>query len=538
MVDDRPENLLSIVTILEDLDADLVTASNGQEALELILDGDFAVVLLDAHMPEIDGFEVVHLMSGVQSTRKIPIIFISAIHKDERHVFEGYNLGAVDYLFKPIEPDILRGKVTVFLDLFRQREIIRQQAAELKRVNEEMERRVAERTHELSEAEKARRQSEDAMRSLFVHSPDLIVSLDFDGEVRFVNRPESLAQFSHLKVGDQFANAVQSSSRSRFLRGFRRAILGGDRSAISIAMENERWLQIRFSRIGGQNQEPVILVFATDVTEVRALQLQAMRNAHLVTVGILAASIAHEVNNPNNAIGFNANLLRNISRDAMPILHQVAREQGPFELGGIPFEEMDETVPRLIGDIEKNAQRIKEIVSNLKRMARNEGSGQRTAVNFQHVVDASCAILDNAIRKHSAQVAINLPDSLPLALGNQVQLEQVFINLILNALQALPTSGGEVRVYPAERSPSGRVGVVVEDNGCGMTREQLRLAMEPFYTTRQESGGTGLGLSICHKLLTDLDGDLEFSPRPHGGVRATVILPQYEPGLGAPDDVI
>ena len=133
VVDDKPENLLAISTILEDLAAEIVLAKNGQEALNHVLDRKFAVILLDAHMPQMDGFEFLRLMSSVSQTRTVPIIFISAVHKDEQHMSKGYNLGAVDYLIKPVNPDILRSKVRIFLELFKQREVIKEQAAALEK---------------------------------------------------------------------------------------------------------------------------------------------------------------------------------------------------------------------------------------------------------------------------------------------------------------------------------------------------------------------------------------------------------------------
>ncbi len=121
VVDDRSENLLAIETALKHVDAEIIKANSGNQALALILRHDFALVLLDVQMPEMDGFEVATLMRDNQHTRQIPIIFVTAISTDEKYVFRGYENGAVDYLFKPLNPDILQAKVQVFLDLDRQK---------------------------------------------------------------------------------------------------------------------------------------------------------------------------------------------------------------------------------------------------------------------------------------------------------------------------------------------------------------------------------------------------------------------------------
>ncbi len=127
MVDDRPENLLALEAILEPLGQNLVRAASGEEALRKLLADDFAVILLDVQMPIMNGFEVAKIMKSREKSRYIPIIFLSAISKDDEYVFEGYSVGAVDYVFKPFNPEVLKSKVNVFVDLYlKQREIQRQ----------------------------------------------------------------------------------------------------------------------------------------------------------------------------------------------------------------------------------------------------------------------------------------------------------------------------------------------------------------------------------------------------------------------------
>ncbi|MBN2245933.1 MAG: response regulator [Candidatus Aminicenantes bacterium] len=130
IVDDRPENLLSLESILEAPGINLIKANSGNEALSLVLKYDIALVILDVQMPDMDGFETAELMRGTERTRNIPIIFVTAISKEEKHIFKGYESGAVEYLFKPIDPDILRSKVNVFIRLHKQKKILEKQAQE------------------------------------------------------------------------------------------------------------------------------------------------------------------------------------------------------------------------------------------------------------------------------------------------------------------------------------------------------------------------------------------------------------------------
>lgn len=172
LVDDRPANLLALETILEDLGQELVKANSGKEALRHLLTDEFAVILLDVNMPEMDGFETAALIRERERSRHTPILFITA-HKDDEHQFRGYYAGAVDFLYKPINPEVLRSKVSVFVDLCRKTELLKRHTAalearnaelertvrelgnaeaEVRRLNLELEQRVRERTSELTRA--------------------------------------------------------------------------------------------------------------------------------------------------------------------------------------------------------------------------------------------------------------------------------------------------------------------------------------------------------------------------------------------------
>ncbi|MFL6213564.1 MAG: response regulator [Blastocatellia bacterium] len=176
LVDDRPENLLALEATLGYLDQKIVKAHSGREALKLLLDHDFALILMDVHMPDLDGFETAALIRQREKSQNIPIIFLTAMNKSEGQVFRGYSLGAVDYIFKPFEPEILKAKVAVFIELYKKTEEIKRQAElllvknreldhtnramgvlyqEIERKNDELEVRVRQRTAELAQTNDA-----------------------------------------------------------------------------------------------------------------------------------------------------------------------------------------------------------------------------------------------------------------------------------------------------------------------------------------------------------------------------------------------
>ena len=138
VVDDQPANLVAMEGLLESPELNIVKAASGNEALSLVLEYDFALVLLDVQMPEMDGYETAKLMRGIKKCKNVPIIFLTAISKEREHLLRGYEVGAVDFLFKPLEPDVVKSKVKIFLELYNQRKLINEQALELKLKIEEL----------------------------------------------------------------------------------------------------------------------------------------------------------------------------------------------------------------------------------------------------------------------------------------------------------------------------------------------------------------------------------------------------------------
>ena len=132
LIDDRVENLIALESILDDPKFNLIKTTSGQEALAKVLEYEFALILADVYMPVMNGFEIAELLRGKNESKHIPIIFITAIKKEEKYIFKGYESGAVDYLLKPLDPEILKSKVNVFIDLFKQKKLIQLQADKLK----------------------------------------------------------------------------------------------------------------------------------------------------------------------------------------------------------------------------------------------------------------------------------------------------------------------------------------------------------------------------------------------------------------------
>lgn len=273
-----------------------------------------------------------------------------------------------------------------------------------------------------------------------------------------------------------------------------------------------------------------LLGIAIDITpikkaqeEVKAAQEQLMQADKLVALGTLVAGVAHEINNPNNFVMLNTPLIQEVWKGLLPVLEQYYREQGDFKAGGMQYSKVREAVPTLLNGILDGARRISSIVRELKDFARPDDVTMNQKVDINAAVQAAVSLLHNAIKKATSSFTVTYSENLPQVSGNTQRLEQVFINLILNACQALPDNTRGIQVTTASDGES--IAVTVKDEGRGIPREYLNQIMDPFFTTKRGAGGTGLGLSISRKIIDDHKGRIDVQSHEGTGTTFTVLLP-------------
>ena len=295
------------------------------------------------------------------------------------------------------------------------------------------------------------------------------------------------------------------------------------------------WWQVRVAPMQRGNQVQEAMVLCTDVTEKRVLHAQAIRHARLATIGVLAASVAHEINNPNSAILFNASVISRIWADSQPILAAYFQEHGDFLLGDMNYSEAQHTATTLLAEVVHNTRRVERIVDNLKHLAkRDDACLKDDPVDVHAALQAAIMILNHKIRRHTHSFEFLPCKTIPTLLGNSPQLEQVFINVILNALQSLSSPEKSVRVWTEFNSKEKIIQVVVKDEGGGISPIHLPRLTEAFFTTRLDAGGTGLGLSISNLILKRHGGSLHFHSVEGQGTVVTVSLPVRSPsGISA-----
>lgn len=245
----------------------------------------------------------------------------------------------------------------------------------------------------------------------------------------------------------------------------------------------------------------------------------------MVSIGTLAAGVAHEIQNPNNYIILNAPFLDKIWADAKPLILAAAKAEGRTKLADLPIEETIKAFTKLTSGILKGAERIKGIAAGLQNFACKDLSGLDGEVDIKEAILYSADLLESLIKKNTRRFKTSIGGDLPRIKGNRQKLEQVMVNLIMNALQSLAKPTQKVEVSAATDPSGGSVIIKVMDTGKGMDRETMRRITEPFFTTRRGAGGTGLGIPIAYGIIKDHGGDFMVESTPGKGTTVTVALP-------------
>ncbi len=510
LVDDQPENLLALEAVLANL-GNLVRANSGQEALRHVLSQDFAVILMDVQMPGMDGFETATLIRNRPRSRHVPIIFLTAFSASDQLMFKGYALGAVDYLFKPIDSSILISKVTVFVDLFKKTEAMQRQSAQLVAMNEEL------------------RQSEERFRSLSACSPVGIFVVDSVGRCTYANpqfqaicgltEAQSLASgwFSSVCTEDQESAIAQWHAYVREGSHY-----SEEMRFYTSADDAPRWMHVRSSPMLSTQGELLGYVGTIeDITERK--QAEATR-AEMVREQIArqeaeAASLmkdeflsvlSHELRTPLNSMLGWARLLRS--------------------------KKMDETsVARALATIERNAEaqaRLIEDILDMSKIIRGKLEINYCAVNLIHVVEIAIDSVRPQADLKSIQLIASIDPTVSKVWGDPMRLQQVLLNLLTNAIKFTPNNG-TVEVKLAKRPNEEFLQLQVIDTGIGIRPDFLPRVFDRFRqadsSTTRSFGGLGLGLAIVRHLVELTQGTIYAeSPGEGKGSTFTIILPLWQ----------
>lgn len=260
----------------------------------------------------------------------------------------------------------------------------------------------------------------------------------------------------------------------------------------------------------------------------RMHQEQLIQADKMTALGILVSGVAHEINNPNGLVLMNTPVILEAFRDAEPILDQHFGQKGDFLLGGLKYSRMRTEIPLMLSDVLEGAKRIKRTVEDLKDFARRNDSAPMEPIDLTSLVRTSVRLLDNLIKKTTNHFHVHCEEGLPPVRGNSQRIEQVIVNLVLNACQALPDSEKGIVLRTFHDETTGENVFEVKDEGVGIAGENMHHLTDPFFTTKREAGGTGLGLSLSATIVKEHGGSLSFSSKFGEGTTVRLGLPALE----------
>lgn len=260
--------------------------------------------------------------------------------------------------------------------------------------------------------------------------------------------------------------------------------------------------------------------------ERRKIMAKLIQTNRMTSLGLLVSGAAHEINTPNGAIRLAGQKFGRVWRDAVPVLDRVAADEGDFVLGGLNYSHARIEVTNSLELINRCTGRIEQVLKNLREYSIGEQSRLFEETSVNRVVEDALTIITAHKQMERIFLDRQLNEDIPPVKGNRFQLGQVIINLLLNAMQAIPEEMiGSIAVMTGVDEKTGDVTVTVRDNGKGIPEEIRNRLMEPFFTTRLDKGGSGLGLYISHYLIGEHNGSLTFESMPGEGTRFTVRLP-------------
>ena len=514
LVDDKPANLLVLAEMLEVLDENIVQARSGADALRHLLKQDFAIILVDVQMPDMDGYELASLIRNRDRSADLPIIFITAYSRDDADISRGYALGAVDYVFKPIDPVILRAKVSVFVDLYKKTEAIRRNAdVERQLLTENLRVRS-----EKLEAERALRQVEERQALIIRSLPIALYTADAIGRfsgprflsesisgavgfngAAFVDNPDLWAERIHRADLPRVVAEVEAAVTSgRLTTEYRWCCADG-----TVRVFLDQGVVLR-DEAGNPSE---ILGTCLDVTDRRRLEQQLLQSQKMEAVGQLTGGIAHDFNNMLSVV------IWNLDRIAQALPAGKLQEQARLAMSG--------------------ALNCAELTRQLLTFARHQPDLPK-GIDLLEVSPRLSKLLGPVIGKH-IRIDIRMVGDIWPIYADPARVESALLNLVINARDAMPDGdtivieGSNVPRGGFELDPSNEfVALSVIDSGTGMGQDVIDRAFEPFFTTKAPGEGTGLGLSMVYAFAKQARGHVRIESQVGEGTAVRLYLPRSQ----------
>lgn len=520
LVDDTPDNLVSLGAALEILGEELVYAHSGKEALRHLLDDNFAAILLDVKMPDMDGFETAELIRRRPRSRYTPILFLTGF-KNEEHLFRGYDLGAVDYLFKPIVPEVLRSKVAVFVELSRRADQLQEQAKLL-----------ADQAVTLKKAEQR-------FRHLLEAAPDAMVICQEQGKIVLVNtRTESMLGYSREELLGQhvrtlvpewtydpgwesehdLAANLAPPIPPRELNAVRKdgQVIPVEISASPLAIDEGLFITSAIRDISERKRSEYARAKAEEEVHLLNAHLNEL-NTHLEE---RVLKRTEELQRSNEELAQFAYVASHDLQEPLRTVSIYTQLLGK-QYGGVLKDEA-----HLFMDyIRDGAQRMEYLIRDLLQFSQIESrsSEQFIATNAEISLNEAIANLKTSINESAAVIHY---DSLPRIKADPLQLTRLFQNLIINSIKYRdPDKAPVIRI--SARPHIRHWQFSVQDNGIGIDPQYAEKVFGIFKRLHgRDNPGTGIGLAICKKIVTRHGGRIWVESQSGAGATFHFTLPQ------------
>lgn len=497
LVDDRQENIYSLRNVLEQYGFRTDTALSGEEALKKVLKNDYALVILDVQMPVMDGFEVAEALTGMNKTKDIPIIFLSAVNTHKRFITKGFESGAVDYLTKPVDPDILMLKVRNFYRLY-------------------------EKNSALKETEKELTATVNELHSTLESLPQLAFTASKDGKITFVNKqwflfaetkdqfPETLPGTPSLyeqwlqNIGSGTAIETEVCIRKRDDEQYYYHLLRA--TPVMVGEEVSRWVGILTS-IHEQKMLNEMLERKVDERTRELLEINRELEISNNELQQFTSVASHDLKEPLRKIQFFGNLM--------------------MDTGGLS-DKMTSYMDKII----RSSQRMSQLISDLLSFARISENVKFEQADINEIISDILMDLELSIQEKGASVQVQSIPSLPVVPS---LIRQLFQNLISNALKfSRPAVSPQIRVWaemvatPVSGSPRFCC-LYVADNGIGFDEKYKDKIFTLFQRlhAREAYEGTGIGLTIAKKIVEKHNGEIMVESKPDEGTTFKIVLPVY-----------
>jgi two-component system, sporulation sensor kinase E len=522
IVDDRKENLFAMEAVLADPAYKLTCLNSGEALLDYMLNADVsqvAVILLDIQMPGMDGLEAARFVKSRKSFRNIPILFVTAHSQSETGITNSYSTGAIDYIQKPFNPDILRYKIRALVrvhhyqqELERANRRLRQKTLELERnnmmlaaaeeklnrANQELEQTVEKRTASLVRAYQEIRESHLLFHTVFSTSPCMLAIRSVEDTFLDVN--DTWRELSGYSLEDM--NEMSGPYLDMKLLEQETTLIGGANAPLHRNTKIQFQTKAGTVRFGLLSEQPLmlegvpkLLIVILDITEKEHWESQSARLERLHLIGEMAAAIAHEVRNPMTTVsGF---------------LQLYKRQRK---------ELTEESVNMMLEEI----NRANGIITEFLTLAKNKSSDLQPR-SLNAIVQSIFPLIQAEAVMNSKQALAELTPTPDLRLDEK-EIRQMILNMALNGLDSME-AGGTLRIETFIDGDS--VSLSVADEGCGMSEEVVQKLGTPFYTTKDS--GTGLGLAVCYSIAARHNASIRVETGSQGSKFIISFIPVQQP---------